>query len=573
MAPKQTASNERKNPQINAYLQIQILKLISQEEVSLNQIPQRLGRDNSYSIKKAVDVLKGRKHVKELESITWENKEPPLVITKIGLDFALEFFSPEEFWKMCFYLFDKTNSSKLKLNFSSKRFFEKYKNSILNINQENYLPSYFIRNLNEFKTISLKKPMFPYDSTSIITILDVLGWRKASTLAEIYTDLKKIYPKTYAHLTCAVCKRKYPEFHRIMHKDRDLLEDTLEMMVQDNYVQEIELKNKKNYSLLHSGLLLSLYYLFRDLDKKNIFSVNQLRDGLEGDLTKGQRGLKQRINLILENYENLLPAIFSRESRNFLGINDYYIMYILIMIYSEYEKDFLFKAKISQYHFLSGCRDIMEQKFQNSVTDYHHSGLRFLKSIIKNRKIEKNFCSEISENYFNQKEKEIKNFDKNFRKRYKKRFAKEIPKRTRQEEVDFSSRLLSDANLIIKLKEETIPKRKLSKYLNHLPTESDLPFFERVLPVLKELILIEDIYNWSEIKLDNVEDTYENEFKIIQDKITFDFLLLYSNLEEEKWKENFSKLPIKKWYSKKILRIIDYSDAQQQEILNKIKEN
>jgi len=275
--------------------------------------------------------------------------------------------------------------------------------------------------------------------------------------------------------------------------------------------------------------------------------------------------------LILRNYENLLPAVLSRESRNFLGINDYYIMYILIMIYFESERDFLFKEGISQYHFLSVCRDMMEQKFQNSVIIYHHSGMRVFNSKIKNRESERNFCSEISEDYFNKKEIEIKKFDKNFRKRYKNSFTKKIPKKTQKEEVNFSSSMLFDAKLIIKLKEETIPKTKRGKYFNHLPDKLDLPIFERVLPVLKELILIEDIYNWSEIKLDNVEDTYENEFKIIQDKITFDFLLLYSNLEEKKWKENFSKLPIKKWHSKKILRIVDFSHTQQQEIWNKIK--
>lgn len=535
-----------------------------------------MGRRNSDAIKKAVKILQSKKYIKKTESNKWkDNEDQVLGVTKTGLEFTLEFYSPEEFWKMCFYLFDEKNQSKFNLHLDPKEIFDRYEQFILNITEDNYIPSYFIRNINELKTLSLNKPIFPFTSPSIPAILDSIGYRESSTLSEIYSDLKVNYPKIYDHFTCVDCKRKYPDFHRIIHKDMDLLEEALKMLIQDYYIYEIESNNVKKYSLLHSGLLLLLYYLFRDLDKKELFSLDQLRKGLdEENLTPGQRGLKQRILLILKNYEKLLPVLFSREGRNFLGINDYYILHIMLMIYFESQNDFLLKVANPHYQFLSVCRDIMEQKFQNNITNYHDSGRRVLKCLINNRENETSFCSDLSEDYFEKKQKQNKKFLKNSRKQYKTLFKyNKKPKNIQPDKTYFSINIISDAELIIKLKEKKIPKRKFNKYLKYLPSETDLQIFERVLPVLKELIKVGTNYHRSRSKSDNMEDIYNNDFKKIQNKITFDFLLLYSHLEKEKWNVNFSKLPIKKWHLEKIQRIIDFSNTQQQEILKKIKEN
>jgi len=316
-------------------------------------------------------------------------------------------------------------------------------------------------------------------------------------------------------------------------------------------------------------------YIITTIYKKEPLSLDHLRKGIEdSNLTKGQKGLKDRIPLILKNYEELLPAIFSKESRDFLGINDYYILYIVVIIYFESHRDFLLKTDIPHYHFLSVCHNLMEKKFQNTLNKYHDSGMMVLRSLIDNRKNKANFCSVISEDYFKKIEEETKKFLKNSRKQYKKLFNhNKKSNNTQRDEIDFSDDIIFDAEFIIKLKGEKIPKKTFDKTIKHLPKGEDLESFKRVLPVLKELVKLRNMFVGSMPKSGYFENIYEDDFKQIQNKITFDFFLLYSHLEKEKWKENFARLPIKKWYLEKILRIVDFSETPQHEILKEIKEN
>jgi len=193
-----TNQKKRDRPQNNADLQIEIIKLISQEELSIKKIVAKLGRKDFSAVSKAVQNLENRKQIKEIESIRWKDSvKPTFGVTEVGIKFALEFYSPEEFWKMCFYLFDQKNKSKLKLDLHPKEIFDKYEKFILNITKDNYVPSYFIRNLNELKELSLHKTVFPFNSPSIPPIFDSLGCNGPLTISKIYVDLKERFPKIY----------------------------------------------------------------------------------------------------------------------------------------------------------------------------------------------------------------------------------------------------------------------------------------------------------------------------------------------------------------------------------------
>lgn len=547
-------------------LQIEILKLVGSGTYTQKTLVKSLGYGDDYSsVSKAIRILKEKREIQEVgSSFPWGSiNRPKFGLTKKGFERLIKFLEPMEFWQVIFFITDKTflhGNLEVKLD----DIFLEYEKNTLKFSKDRYAPLSFINNLEEFRSLSLKKKVYPLENPSIPAILDCIVLREHSTLSEIYEDLKNNYPKIYQFYMCVECKKKWPVFHRIMHQNMDLLEETLEMMKEDELIKE---EKTSYYKLNHAGLILYLYFLFHELDPKTHYtlSIDELRNGLDKrkKLTEGELSILKKIPLIIKHNKNLLPAILYDQSRLLLDINDYYLLYILVLVNFEIHRDFFFKYKLRNYLTYSQLEQLMQNDTQEKLERYFQSGMSVLESLIDQRNHNLNFISKLSHEYFKTNEEFHKKIQKNYRKKHKDLFnhkkTTKNPFKVTNEHI--ARDLVFDAEWILKLKDEKVPKNMIEETKKDLPKVSDQKVIEEMIDVFKKLVdLNEKERSWGRGHLARSFDYfYPDHEERIKDKITFDFFLLYRNLEPKKWEENFgTEFPLRRWHDERLNIIKEY---------------
>lgn len=579
----------------NGELQEDILRQLSAKNLTQKDLVESLGYNQYSAVTKAVKSLKKNNCIQVIGVTEPRGKKSARVeilgLTEVGVKQIMTKLKILDFWNMMFFFSDsKLKHGKLKLDFDE--IFNEYESTVLKISKERFVPPSFLKDLDEFRSISLGKHDSMSNNKQFIAILDILSWNYPLSLSEMYSLLKLHYPDIYAHFMCIKCKKENPEFHSIMHKNRDLLVMTLDMMRNVRLISESEKNQKRRYHLTHQGLLRILYHQYHDLDQNTYktLDLEKIQGNFDvNNIDEAQRTLLEKIPKIIKNQSHLLMPILSDESRITLGISDYEILYLLGIIYFENHDDFLFANVFENFKYLFTCQQWIEKRTNTSLRDYYESGIKALEGLFDNRKTKHNFSSELSEEFFLKIEKfhkeihdkNAKETERQYRKyeefkgtKYHSLYVKFVNRKYPEFQIsteDYINDLLYFTDWIEDLRNKKIPKNHIKDVLDMLPNEADRKIIHRLRPPLKKLATVRTKskpFGHGRIAYD-FDYFYGDYDQRVVDKITFDFLLLYSNLEPNRWNDEYqSQLPIRKWFDDKKRTLIELVNTYNTQLLN-----
>ena len=516
------------------------------------------------------------------------NKSKIWKITSKGIEVALLASEPENFWKIAFQTYD-TRHENFSIAPKIDKAFSKYENEILGITREYVIPFEFKINLGQLHAFSLKHPNVI--SNSWLVLLDRIGCGPPIIFQELEDDLKKHYPKLYKGFK-GIDLSGYADCYKPLHKGREL-ENAIKNMRFHQLIEKNKTSKITKYRLAHAGFLLLLFHLFNELDENKKYGImlKTLQEGLsDKKISRKEKLLKDRLPLLIKYNSKLLPGIFYYKDR--LEINDYYILFNLVLIYFYFHTNFT--NKISDYVILKKFQNQLENSIEAKLEEFHKAARIVLLELINNRQKSKSFVSDLSNEFF----KEIKDKAKKRYAKYKRNWKKDTEKlqnsddfwerrmaKNRDKEIpkwtftghEYVDELLSKVEWQIKFN-DGIYQDKHDPFWNEiLASKKDQTVLNRVAnTILRKYLIIHEISKehmrdyWG----GQLVDKYWNYEKIIADKITFDFYLLYRFLEPEKWKKNFHKNEtIKKWHNGKVKKLYQLGEKIFKEKLDSIELN
>lgn len=555
----------------NSPLQIAILTRLCEDKAIQRQISQDL-----FASEESISRIMRKLEKKGLAEIDLQfipetgNKSKIWKITSKGIEEVLLASEPENFWKIAFQVYDTRNE-----NFSIApkidKVFSKYENEILGISREYVIPFEFKMNLSQLHAFSLKHPNVI--SNSWLVLLDRIGCGPPITFQELEDDIKKHYPKLYKGFK-GIDLSGYANWYKPLHKGREL-ENAIKEMRYHQLIEKDTTSKITKYRLAHAGFLLLLFYLFDELEENKKYGIRlkTLQDGLsDKKISRKEKLLKARLPLLIKYNSKLLPGIFYYKDR--LEINDYYILFSLVLIYFYFHTDFT--AGISEYVILKKFQNQLESSIESKLDEFHKAARTVLLELINNKQKSKSFVSDLSDEFF----KKIKDEAKKRYAKYKRDWKKETKKlqnskdfwkrdmaKNRDKDMpewsftghEYVDELLRKVEWQIKFN-DGIFQDKYDPFWNEiLASKKDQTVLSRVSnTVLRKYLIIHEISK--EYMRDfwggQLDDKYWNYEKIIADKITFDFYLLFRFLEPKKWENNFYKNEvIKKWHNAKVKKL------------------
>lgn len=480
--------------------------------------------------------------------------------------------SIDKFWKLVFYSNDKTHENQPK--FDDVLFAQYEEKNNIKSSKDYFLPYFIKYNLEVFKIIiSLDDNDIEYNPSDY-KILKIIGFNKPITKKELLSKIPiKIHKSLKHFLTEEKCLMSI-----ILNLKNNIL------------IQELNQRNVVKYTLTHSGLLLLLYTkYFKDFRIVSPSYTIELRKGFKLIKDSELRSkIKKELSLIFKHNSHLIPEILNEENRKMFEIDDYYLIGILFMIYFDGSERFFIQKKLKEYLLLSRLRNLKEIDSIQKINEFHSSGIHTLTELIKNRKDENhyNFITNLSDEFFNIIQQKSTEIDKSV--------AKESLRESRKELSDLlkkkskSNELLAHHKLIVKRCENDLKNLQYDNQ-NDLDFDSIVKWilYYNIDPKLKKSInkrdsnALEKIQGIAINKLRNYHllignDGWVNDQdRVMKQKILFDFLLAFRELENERWNKvknqiKFNNEIIGKWHDKKIKELIDFGQVQHDKILKDV---
>lgn len=479
--------------------------------------------------------------------------------------------SIDKFWKLVFYNNDKTHKNQPKFNDVLFAQYEE-KNNIKS-SKDYFLPYTIKFNLEVFRIItSLNYNIFQYESLHY-NILKIIGLNKPMMVKELLSKISFKISKSQ---------------RRFLTKEKLLM--SISDLKMDGCIQELKQRNVIKYILTHSGLLLLLCAEYsKDFRAVSPQSIIKLREGFKLIKDSESRSkIRKELSLIFKHNSHLIPEILNEENRKMFEIDDYYLAGILFMIYFDGSETFFIQNNLKDYLLLSRLRNLKETDSIQKINEFHSSGINTLTKLIENRKDEHhyNFTTNLSDEFFNITQQKLTEIKKSLAKENLHKSRKELSRLLKNKSK--SNELLAHHKLIVKRCENDL---KNLQYDNR----NDLDFnlivswilYYNIDPKMKKLInkkdsnalekiqgiAINKLYNYN-LMTDNNGRMIDQD-KVMKQKILFDFLLAFRELENERWNKvknqiKFNNKIIGKWHDGKIKELIDFGQVQHDKILKDV---
>lgn len=553
--------------------QMRILTQLCREKSTQRKLAQKLRMDKG-SLSKRMDALAGKGLIKhDSWKIDSRNKSKVWKITTSGITELLLSSDVENFWKIAFQVFDPNNKNYPKsINF--EKLLEKYESKVLEISKDYMLPHGFVTILDQFKQVSLRN--FHVFSGSMFPVLQIIGCDHSLYFTEIENKIKIMYPQLHKQMKGEDLSI-YADWYKPIHKGKEL-EKTIQELVVYHLVNKIDKSNEIKYQLTQEGLLLLTFHLFKNLDPFYKYGMNSLRleHGLnEEKLTKNEKILKAHFSLLIKYNSKLLPGIFYYRDR--LEINEYYLFHIIILPFFEIYPEFFKTSDFTRYNILVSLQKQLEENTKNKFDKYEKHAKLVLINLIKTRKSSYSFVSQLSEKFFKKIQQEWEKREIRYQKEWEKDINKRLKSKRESErwmgmrmkeegrhkskfsEHEILYEILHAAEWIIAFESKNYSRKEKNYIKNLLPDKKDQEVIKSAFnPLLVQMLRMEEI-SYDIERGYRGGKTSSNDYdysKIIENKITFDFYLLYRILEPNKWEKNFHKNEgIKKWHNAKVKKL------------------
>jgi hypothetical protein len=229
-----------------------------------------------------------------------------LGLTEEGLHNLVKILEPEQFWKVIFYVYDKSilhGEIKLKIEDIIKH----YEKTRLKISRENTVPETYLRKLNEFKYKNISEDDF---YSKIYEILEHIGKHGKIKIQEL--------PYEFTHTNFMKTHERYRRITTLF----------LEMEEQVLIIRSYE-KNKEYVQLTQFGLLILIYFVHTNFIRSR---NNENEKYLEEEFNI-------KIETIISNNYSLLPIIFGNWPliKKVISINQLVAMIIQIFFKTDLE--------------------------------------------------------------------------------------------------------------------------------------------------------------------------------------------------------------------------------------------
>ena len=498
-------------------LQIDILLKLCEGDFSQSEIVKKLGlREDSVS--RAVKQLRDDKKLIEGSWPKNQRKAKRLKINKKGANNLLFLNDSTNFWKSCFILFDRENKNhSFELEPDQV---EQHRVNLIHTPLKYFLPSYFQKNIQDFKKISVIEARYdpPLETAIIVEWLS----EKPMTSKEL-------------------------EFHTRSDNEGTLvgkkLEKKLWQLQKEGFIEKSSTSKDGKYVLSFSGLLLSFvrmyvtaarsYFSLNDPDyeytspNSKKFDEKKLYKEIVEDFEK-------EMMRMMNSFSKALPEIFQSDVRKDFGIDKFYILYIFILSYFDdadfddqnlkNETDLNLFRKYQVFRTLQNLRQII---YESLITMEIEGGLNVLNNFNKKHKIFPKLLSDPDSILFNYAKmmgelKKTKSFNK----------------------------------LLNSTKSNT--KKKYLQGLKRLYIPLNILMNEKLASLSDDLILYSE--KISPIKLLKLKKKRDN---VIRDKITFEFFLMYETYCPDESKKFFNKhKKTKKWFEDEKKEIIDFGKGE-----------
>lgn len=551
--------------------QLKILEKLACETTSQRKLARELNIDEA-SMSRSMQRLESKELVK---NTSWKerknNNEKIWKITKTGIKEILLNSDSKNFWRLLIIIYDPKNIN-YKEAPSIDEIIKEFEEKNIQVAREDVLPYDHDIIEHEFYAVSHNYPNII--SNTWFILLDIIGNGPPISFENIENVLKKHYPKIYRAFK-GIDKSNYAEWYRPLHKGLELQKEINELK-RYKLIQKIK-TNKTRFQLSYHGFLLYVYFLTENLEvNKYGVSVKKLQEGFENikNLSRREKLLKSRLKSVIKFNKNLFPAIFHYNDR--LKISDYYIVMILVLIHFPIHRDFFDDEKLEKYVILKKIQNRVLKKDKEKFTKYFSEMNEALFELIKERKEQYSFVSDLSEEFFEKIKKEnMKRYEK-YRKNWEKkseqlRRSKKSWERNSADDhqkhmpkwefsgYEYVKEILNKATWMVQYNDGIYQDKSDPAWKKILPSKKDMDVINRVLDImLRKYIISNELTKeftrnyWS----GQFDDKYINYQKNVENKIIFDFYLLYRFLEPEKWENNFHENEsIKKWHNSKVKKL------------------
>jgi|CXWL01.1.fsa_nt_gi DNA-binding MarR family transcriptional regulator len=574
----------RKKPRevrTDATLQMEILSQICQGNLKQKDIVDKLNRDKG-SVSRRITVLENKGFIKN-NSFKSKNNAKMWKITSSGIKELLQNSKPKEFWQFSLIIYDSDNENfKNAPNIDEMLNNNEQKN--LQVSREEFLPHYYEVIRDQFERIVTGLPNIIDGSWFVL--LDIIAINPPISFEEIEKILKRDYQKLYKTFK-DTDKLDSTDGYPSRYQGGEL-ERQINLMIFNKQIKKT-MPDKNKFQLSHLGFLLYSYLLLNNLES-NKYGIDNilLQHGLNKiiKLSGNEELLQSRISDLIRFNSKLFPGIFHEDR---LKINEYYILMILVLIHFPIHREFFDHDKLDNYKILKAIQNKIEKEDNKKILNYYEEMRVAMFELYKEKETVKSFLSDLSDDFFqNIKEDRESRYAKS-KEEWKKETErlrespdewdqklaqsrdKLMPHRKFTEE-EYASELLDKAKEMIEYNDDVYQNKDDPSWKANLPSPKNKQVINRVLDTILRKYLIEyEITSQSgrSYCAGKLDDRYLDYEKNVENKIIFNFYLLYRFLEPEKWEKNFGENEvIKKWHNKKIQRFWGESNK-----IAKIEEN